>query len=109
MYYRALTDAQHGRHEGREDAVPFIKYMLGVILSAYRAFEDRFTIVEEKRPALEIVRKAAQSRLGRFTKQEIRELFPYLNVSTIEGLCGKWWRPERFAVRERERAPAICI
>lgn len=89
LYYRALNDAQHGWHEGKEDAVPFIKYMLGMILSAYRDFEDRFAIVEEKRPALEIVRKAAQSRLGRFTKQDIRELCPYLSVSTIEGALRK--------------------
>ena len=54
--------------------MPFIKYLLGIILSAYRDFEDRFSLVEEKLPALETVRKASLQKLGRFTKQDIREL-----------------------------------
>ena len=57
-----------------EDVVPFIKYMLGTIISAYRDFEDRFAIVEEKLPAVEMVRKASQNKIGRFTKQDIRGL-----------------------------------
>ena len=32
LYYDALNRAQHGWHEGTEDAVPFIKYMLSIIL-----------------------------------------------------------------------------
>ena len=56
LYYAALRQAQEGWHEGTEDAVPFIKYLLGIILSAYRDFEDRFSLVEQKKPALETVR-----------------------------------------------------
>lgn len=48
LYYAALRQAQEGWHEGTEDAVPFIKYLLGIILSAYRDFEDRFSLVEQK-------------------------------------------------------------
>ena len=33
--------------------VPFIKYLLGTILSAYRDFADRFALVETKRSALD--------------------------------------------------------
>jgi hypothetical protein len=32
-----------------------------------------------------MVRKAAQIKLGRFTKQDIKELCPSLSVSSIEG------------------------
>lgn len=35
-------------------------------------------------PALEMVRKATYQKLGRFTKQDIRKLFPTLSVSSIE-------------------------
>ena len=48
LYYAALRQAQEGWHEGTEDAVPFIKYLLGIILSAYRDFEERFSLVEQK-------------------------------------------------------------
>lgn len=89
LYYDALGRAQDGWHEGTEDAVPFIKYLLETILAAYKDFEDRFSIVEEKLPAIEIVRKAALNRIGKFTKQDIRELCPALSVSSIEGALRK--------------------
>ncbi len=89
LYYDALGASQHGWHEGNEDAVPFIKYILGTILAAYKDFEDRFSIVEEKLPAIEMVRKATLQKIGRFTKQDIRELCPSLSVSSIEGALRK--------------------
>ena len=89
LYYSALRQAQEGWHEGTEDAVPFIKYLLGIILSAYRDFEDRFSLVEHKKPALETVRQATLNKIGRFSKQDIRELCPALSVSSIEGALRK--------------------
>lgn len=84
LYYEALGQAQHGWHEGTEDAVPFIKYLLSTILAAYKDFGERFTLVEEKLPAVDMVRKAVQLKIGRFTKQDIRELCPSLSVSSVE-------------------------
>ena len=89
LYYAALRQAQEGWHEGTEDAVPFIKYLLGIILSAYRDFEDRFSLVEQKKPAFETVRQATLNKIGRFSKQDIRELCPALSVSSIEGALRK--------------------
>ena len=89
LYYDALRQAQTGWHEEAEDAVPFIKYLLGTILAAYRDFEDRFALVERKLPAIDMVRQASMNRLGRFSKQDIRELCPSLSVSTIEGALRK--------------------
>ena len=73
--------AQAGWHEGTEDAIPFIKYLLGTILAAYKDFEERFAIVEEKLPAIEMVRKAILLKIGKFTKQDIMELCPSLEAS----------------------------
>ena len=89
LYYDALAASQIGWHEGKDDPVPFIKYLLATILAAYRDFEDRFSLVETKRSALEKVRLAAQNKIGRFTKQDIRELCPSLSVSSIEGALRK--------------------
>lgn len=89
LYYDALNKSQDGWHEGSEDATPFIKYILGTILAAYKDFEDRFSIVEEKVPAIEMVRKASLNKIGRFTKQDIRELCPSLSVSSVEGALRK--------------------
>ena len=85
LYYDALGASQHGWHAGDDDAVPFIKYLLGTILAAYRDFGDRFALVEQKRSALETVRLATQQKLGRFTKQDIRDLCPALSLSSVEG------------------------
>ena len=63
--------------------------VLGIVLSAYRDFEERFTLVEKKQPALEIVRQATLHKIGRFTKQDIRELCPSLGVISIEGALRK--------------------
>lgn len=89
LYYSTLRQAQDSWHEGKEDAVPFIKYLLGTILSAYKDFEDRFALVETKLPALETVKRASMNKLGRFTKQDIRELCPSLSISSIEGALRK--------------------
>lgn len=89
LYYDALGQSQEGWHEGTEDVTPFIKYLLSTILAAYRDFEDRFSIVEEKLPAIEMVRKATLQKIGKFTKQDIRELCPTLSVSSVEGSLRK--------------------
>ena len=89
LYYDALSASQVGWHEGKDDPVPFIKYLLGTILAAYRDFEDRFALVETKLPAIETVRRAAQNKIGRFTKQDIRELCPSLSLSSVEGALRK--------------------
>jgi len=89
LYYDALGQAQDGWHEGTEDAVPFIKYLLGTILAAYKDFEDRFALVETKLSALEMVSRASMNKIGRFTKQDIRELCPSISVSSIEGALRK--------------------
>jgi len=89
LYYDVLSQAQIGWHEGTEDVVPFIKYLLGIILSAYKDFEDRFALVETKLSALETVRRATMEKIGRFTKQDIRELCPSLSISSIEGALRK--------------------
>ena len=89
LYYDVLGQAQIGWHEGTEDVVPFIKYLLGTVLSAYKDFEDRFALVETKLPALETVRRATMNKVGRFTKQDIRELCPSLSISSIEGALRK--------------------
>ena len=89
LYYDALSASQEGWHEGKDDPVPFIKYLLGTILAAYKDFEDRFSLVETKLPAIETVRRAAHNKIGRFTKQDIRELCPSLSLSSVEGALRK--------------------
>ena len=89
FYYASLRQAQTGWYENDEDKLPFIKYILGTILSAYRDFGERFALVEEKLSALDTVRRACLNKIGRFTKQDIRELCPSLSLSSVEGALRK--------------------
>lgn len=89
LYYDALSVSQDGWHEGTDDPVPFIKYLLGTILAAYKDFSDRFSLVETKRSALETVKLATENKIGRFTKQDIWELCPALSISSVEGALRK--------------------
>lgn len=84
LYYKALEDCQEGWHENSEDVTPFIKYMLRIILAAYRDFEERVEFVSENLPAKEIVRRAIYSKIGKLSKSDIAELCPSIGIKSIE-------------------------
>ena len=42
LYYEALVAAQPGWHDGTEDVVPFIKYLLGTILAAIKILKTEW-------------------------------------------------------------------
>ena len=88
-YYDVLQTASTHWHEGNNNFVPFIKYLLGTILSAYRDFEDRIQLVAEKLPAVELVRRATQNKVGKFTKSEIMELCPSIKKASVENSLNK--------------------
>lgn len=83
-YYAVLEQSGIGWHEGNNDPTPFVKYLLGLILSAYRDFESRVDIFGEKQPAVELVRKAVGNKVGKFTKSEIMELVPSIGKTSVE-------------------------
>ena len=84
LYYDALSAAQVGWYEGKDDPSAFVKYILGTIIAAYRDFEDRMELVSEKLPALEMVRKAIRSQIGKITKTQVLALSPSLSASSVE-------------------------
>ena len=84
LYYDALEKCQKGWNENEEDPAPFIKYLLQTILAAYRDFEERVALVDEKLPAIEMVRRAVYNKIGKFTKSEVMELCPTLSKASVE-------------------------
>ena len=84
LYYDALEASQGGWYENTDDPTPFIKYLLSVILAAYRELDERLELVGEKSPAIEVVRRAVESRLGKFTKTDVMELCPTLGKTSVE-------------------------
>lgn len=88
-YYAVLEQSGDGWHTADNNPTPFVKYLLGIILSAYRDFESRVDIFEEKQPAVELVRKAVGNKIGKFTKSEIMELVPSIGKTSIENALKK--------------------
>lgn len=85
-YYTALEKSGTAWHENEENPVPFIKYILRTILAAYIDFEERVNYVDEKIPAIELVRGAVDGKLGKFTKSDMMELVPSVGKATIENM-----------------------
>ena len=76
-------------HEGTDNPEAFIKYLLGTIISAYRDFEERVDILSDKLPAIEVVKKAITTILGKFNKTKLIELCPSISVKSIESALKK--------------------
>jgi len=89
LYYEVLNKSQYGWNEGNENFVPFIKYLLGTILAAYKDFGERVELISTKQSALEMVKKATLNKIGWFYKQDIHQFCPFLSISSIEGALRK--------------------
>ena len=84
-YYEALQDSSHDWHTGGNDYAPFVRYMLGVIAAAYRAFSERAEMLTKgKLTKAERVRETIRNHLGAITKAEILELCPDISEVTVE-------------------------
>ena len=84
-YYDALEKSSVNWRTDKSDPEPFIEYLLGVILAAYRDFETRIKIVGTKTPSSgSIVESAIENIIGKFEKKDIMERCPSLGRATIE-------------------------
>ena len=84
-YYEALQTSSYNWHEGTNDYAPFVTYMLGVLVAAYRDFESRIELLTTKglsKP--DRVREVIKNHLGKITKSEIMEKCPDISQITVQ-------------------------
>lgn len=84
-YYEALQASSENWHENKNNYEPFVKYMLGIIVAAYREFETRVDILITRglsKP--ERVAETIKSTLGKITKREILEKCPDISEITVQ-------------------------
>ncbi len=84
-YYDALQDSSTGWHEGKNDYLPFVRYMLGIVIAAYREFASRVDVMITRglsKPGR--VRELIRSTTGRITKAEIMKQCPDISQRTVE-------------------------
>jgi len=71
-YYETLETSSQGWHEGHHDVMPWLNYFWGVLIRAYREFEERVGAVRRGRGAkTEQVRLAVLARSQPFAISEI--------------------------------------
>lgn len=84
-YYETLQASSEGWHENNNTALPFVRYMLGVLVKAYNEFESRVEhLVYRKQPKGERVREIISCHLGKITKRDIMTAAPDISEATIE-------------------------
>ena len=84
-YYEALQSSSIGWHEEENDYGHFVRYMLGVILSAYRDFSTRVKVLTTSglsKP--DRIREIIKDTLGKITKTEIMNKCPDISQITIQ-------------------------
>ena len=84
-YYEELKRSSEKWHTGENDEIPFIRYMLGVLLKAYEECDDRFNFIgNEKLTSPERVLSVIQRSLEPLSKKDIMILCPDRSQRTIE-------------------------
>ena len=92
-YYISFKQSSEHWHEGKNDIWPFVRYMLGVLLDAYRDFESRVAVVSDAKVTKEErIRKFADEKVGLFTKAEIIQSCPDIAATTIEKVLSEMKR-----------------
>ena len=84
-YYEALQESSRGWHEGENDYLRFVRYMLGVILAAYREFGRRAEVLVSRglsKP--DRVREYIRGTHGKVTKAQILQECPDVSQKTVE-------------------------
>lgn len=88
-YYEVLQDSSTNWYEGKNAYLPFIKYYLEVILSAYKEFSSRVELIQNRsltKP--ERIRVLFDNTLQKLSKRMILEKCPDISMSTVEVTLG---------------------
>ncbi len=84
-YYEALQSSSQGWHEEENDYAHFVRYMLGVILSAYRDFSSRVRVLTTSGMSKpDRIRELIKDTLGKITKTEIMQKCPDISQVTVQ-------------------------
>ena len=84
-YYESLQESSIAWHEEENDYVPFVKYMLGVLVAAYREFSERVELLTTgnlSKP--ERVARLIESTYGKISKSQIMEKLPDISRITVQ-------------------------
>lgn len=84
-YYEVLQDSSINWHENENDYKPFVNYMLGVIVKAYKEFESRVKLLTAPNLSkADRIREIIKKHIGTITKSELLAMNPDISDTTIQ-------------------------
>lgn len=84
-YYEALQASSQNWRENGNDYLPFLKYMLGIVVKAYNEFEDRVEYLHHRKMSkADRIKALIEKTPGKISKKEIAQACPDISVTTIE-------------------------
>jgi Fic family protein len=84
-YYDCLQASSYKWHENENDYEPFVEYMLGVILAAYREFSSRVEVlITSGISKPDRIREIIKGNIGTITKTEIMNRCPDISQATVQ-------------------------
>ena len=83
-YYEVLQESSYGWHDGENDYLPFVRYMLGIVVAAYREFENRTALIVNTNSKPDRIKEIIKNRIGPITKTEIMKECPDISQVTVQ-------------------------
>lgn len=83
-YYESLRKPSIGWHDNQNELFPWVNYLLGTFVAAYKDLESRVGVIEsQKGGKSQRVQAFIEKKLGYFTKADIRAACPDVSEATI--------------------------
>lgn len=83
-YYETLEESSAGWHEGKHDFWPYANYLLFILKSAYREFEDRVGQIHAPRGAkTELITRAIRQKVTPFRVSDLQQDCPGVSIDLI--------------------------
>lgn len=89
FYYDALEQSQKNWHNAKDNPKSFIKYLLKTIIFAYKNLEEKVKNISSNNLAINIVKNAIKTNIGKFTKSQIAQTCPNLSIKSVENSIKK--------------------
>lgn len=84
-YYEVLQESSYDWHDEMNDYAPFVRYMLGMIVGAYREFSSRVEFLTNRNLSKpDRIREIIKNSLGKMTKTEIMAKCPDISQVTVQ-------------------------
>lgn len=103
-YYETLEASSRGWHEGEHNPYPWMTYFWGVLLAAYKEFEERVGTIRNARGSkTQLVQKAVDRKVGPFAISDVERDCPGVSREMIRVVLNKLREEEKLELRGKGR------